>query len=69
MLKIARNKIIDEMHHNGCSVLEIANELRVDTKTIYNVIKKKNKPSLPLAASIARFFGKNIEEIFEFEDE
>ncbi len=57
------------MVQRGCTLDEIANTLGVTSRTISNVIKRKNKPSLPLAASIARFFGKDVNEIFEFEEE
>lgn len=69
MFKIKRNNIIHEMHQKGVTPTEIARELKIDVKTVYNIINKKNTPSVAMAKSFAHFFRKNIEEIFEFEEE
>jgi DNA-binding XRE family transcriptional regulator len=69
MLKIKQNKIMDEIHLQRISIPEIATKLRVTTRTLYNIIRNKNNPSLPLAQSIARCLNKDINNLFEFEEE
>lgn len=69
MLKITRNRLIEEMHSRGYSAYDIAKKLKVAPKTIYNVINKESNPSLSLAKSLASLFGKSIDNIFEFEEE
>jgi len=68
MLRIKNNKI-KELLDQGVEISEIAKTLRVTTRTIYNIINNKNNPSLPLAKSIANFFKKDIDHLFEFEEE
>ena len=69
MLRIRRNNLITKMHENSKSATEIANEIGVSYRTIYNIITKKNTPSVALAMSLANLFGVSIEHIFEFEEE
>jgi putative transcriptional regulator len=44
---------------------ELANQLGVSRQTINAIETGKYDPSLPLAFSIARLFGRPIEEIFQ----
>lgn len=46
---------------------ELAERLNVSRQTINAIETEKYDPSLPLAFSIARLFGKPIEEIFVFD--
>jgi putative transcriptional regulator len=46
---------------------ELAERLNVSRQTINAIETEKYDPSLPLAFSLARLFGKPIEEIFVFE--
>jgi putative transcriptional regulator len=48
----------------GISQGALANELRVSRQTINAIETGRYLPSLPLAFTIARFFGRAIEEIF-----
>ena len=43
---------------------ELATEVGVTRQTIYSIEKGKFIPSTLLAFKIARFFGKNVEEVF-----
>ena len=47
---------------------ELAERLRVSRQTINALETEKYDPSLPLAFSIARLFGKPVEEVFLYED-
>ncbi len=69
MLKIKRNNLIDIIYDSKMSVKEISKKAGVNEKTIYNIIKKRNTPRLTLAKTLARIFGKSIDELFEFEEE
>ena len=46
---------------------ELAERLNVSRQTINALETEKYDPSLPLAFSLARLFGKPMEEIFLFE--
>jgi putative transcriptional regulator len=46
---------------------ELAERLNVSRQTINALETEKYDPSLPLAFSIAKLFGKPMEEIFQFE--
>ena len=48
---------------------ELAQELGVTRQTIHAVENDKYNPSLDLAFKMARYFNKNIEEIFVYDDE
>ena len=48
---------------------ELAERLNVSRQTINALEAEKYDPSLPLAFSIARLFGKSMEEIFQYEPE
>jgi len=69
MLKIKRNNLIALMHDQGKTVKQIADELKISENHVYRIIKKKNTPSVSLAKSIANFFEKDIDDVFEFENE
>lgn len=46
---------------------ELADLVSVTRQTILAIEKNKYTPSLDLAFKIARAFGKNIEEVFQYE--
>ena len=48
----------------GLSQGQLAEELRVSRQTVNAIETGRYLPSLPLAFTIARFFGRYIEEIF-----
>lgn len=51
----------------GWSQAALADQLGVSRQSVNAIETGKYDPSLPLAFSIARLFGKSIEEIFEDE--
>ena len=52
----------------GLSQAELAHELGVTRQTIISIENERYTASLVLAYRIARFFGKAIEDIFDFSD-
>ncbi len=50
------------------SQADLGDKLDVSRQTINAIETSKYDPSLPLAFKIAKLFNKNIEEIFDFED-
>lgn len=48
---------------------DLANALDVSRQTLIAIEKGKFDPSLPLAFKIARYFGQQIEEMFEYDEE
>lgn len=52
----------------GLSQAELARELGVTRQTIISIENERYTASLVLAYRIARFFGKTIEDIFDFSD-
>lgn len=50
--------------HNEISQQALANEVGVTRLTIHSIEKAKFVPSTLLAFKLARFFGKNVEEVF-----
>lgn len=50
----------------GITQEELADIVEVTRQTIIAIEKSKYVPSLELAFRIARYFNKNIEEVFEY---
>jgi putative transcriptional regulator len=48
----------------GISQEELGREVGVSRQTINAIEQDRYTPSLPLAIRLARFFGRNVEEIF-----
>lgn len=48
---------------------QLANLIGVSRQAVVAVENGKYEPALPLAFRIARAFGKNVEEVFLWEDE
>ena len=49
----------------GLSQGELAAAVDVSRQTINSIEKERYTPSLPLALSLARFFGTTVEEMFD----
>jgi len=69
MMVIKKNRIKELLVKNDKTITDMAKEIDVCTKTIYNIIDKKNSPKLNLAKSIAKYFKVNMDDVFEFEEE
>ena len=52
----------------GLSQAELARNLGVTRQTIISIENERYTASLVLAYRIARFFGKSIEDVFDFSD-
>jgi putative transcriptional regulator len=52
----------------GLSQQQLAEELDVSRQTINSIETERYTPSLPLAITLARFFGKPVEEVFDADD-
>ncbi|WP_027407165.1 helix-turn-helix transcriptional regulator [Anaerovibrio sp. RM50] len=48
---------------------ELAEALGIRRETLSHLENGKYNPSLKLAMDIAKYFGKSVEEVFEFVDE
>jgi len=59
-----RNIVKDLRTERAWSQASLADQLEVSRQTINAIETGRYDPSLPLAFSIARLFGKPIEEIF-----
>ena len=59
------NRLRELRASKGWSQGELASRLSVSRQTINAIETGKYDPSLPLAFSIARLFGRSIEEIFQ----
>ena len=62
-------KIQELRKANKISQAELADEMGVTRQTIISLEKGRYNASLELAFKIARYFGKNIEEVFIFEED
>ena len=60
-----RNHVRELRGQRGWSQAELAERLDVSRQTVNAIETGKYDPSLPLAFSLARLFGKRIEELFE----
>jgi len=59
-----QNDVRKLREEHGLSQGDLARQLDVSRQTINAIETGKYLPSLPLAFSIGRFFGKPIEEVF-----
>ncbi|MBR5225346.1 MAG: helix-turn-helix transcriptional regulator [Clostridia bacterium] len=62
-----KNRVEQLRKEKGLNQDEFAKLLRVSRQTISSIERGKYNPSLDLAFDIAEFFGKTIEEIFQYE--
>ena len=59
-----RNDVRERRAAKGLSQADLAQRMDVSRQTINSIETGRYTPSLPLAISIARFFGVTVEEIF-----
>lgn len=59
-----KNDVRELRTAQGLSQGDLARALDVSRQTIISIEKGRYVPSLPLAISLARYFGKAVEEVF-----
>jgi putative transcriptional regulator len=59
-----RNRVRELREHKGISQGELAAEVGVSRQTINSIEVERYTPSLPLALTLARYFGLTVEEMF-----
>ncbi|WP_124728696.1 helix-turn-helix transcriptional regulator [Staphylospora marina] len=64
-----RNRLTVLRAEKGWTQQEVANRLGISRQTVHSVENNKFVPSVLLAFRIARLFGKNVEDIFQYEEE
>ena len=68
-MKLGNNIRKCRFEHDEISQQALANAIGVTRLTIHSIEKSKFVPSTLLALKLARFFGKNVEEIFYIVEE
>ena len=63
------NRLEELRKQRGVRQEDLAQALGVSRQTVISLEKGKYNPSLALAFKLARYFGMNIEEIFDDSDE
>ena len=63
-LYIMKNEIKSLRVERGFSQQELGRALDVSRQTINSIETERYTPSLPLAIALARYFGKQVEEVF-----
>ena len=64
-----KNRIRELRKNSGVTQDELAKTLVVTRQTVISLENERYNASLVLAHRIARYFGKNIEDIFIFEED
>jgi putative transcriptional regulator len=64
-----RNRIREQRTRQGLSQAELAAALGVSRQTVISIESGRYLPSLPLAFTIARFFGLTVDKMFDPDDE
>ncbi|HEY7122020.1 MAG TPA: helix-turn-helix transcriptional regulator [Solirubrobacterales bacterium] len=59
-----RNEVRKLRSELGLSQEGLAEKMDVSRQTINSIETERYTPSLPLAITLARFFGKSVEEVF-----
>jgi putative transcriptional regulator len=59
------NRIRELRAGRGLSQAELAKAMEVSRQTINAIETERYTPSLPLALSLARYFGLTVEEVFD----
>jgi putative transcriptional regulator len=59
------NRIRELRAGQGLSQAELAKAMEVSRQTINAIETERYTPSLPLALSLARYFGLTVEEVFD----
>ena len=60
-----RNHVRERRAERGLSQGQLAAAMSVSRQTINSIEQERYTPSLPLALSLARFFGVTVEEMFD----
>ena len=60
-----KNQVRELRTDRGLSQGQLATAMNVSRQTINSIEKERYTPSLPLALSLARFFGTTVEEMFD----
>jgi putative transcriptional regulator len=63
-----KNDVRELRTERGLSQAELAAAMKVSRQTINSIEKGRYVPSLPLALALARYFGKQVEEMFRDDD-
>lgn len=63
------NEVRELRTGKGLSQGRLAREMGVSRQTINAIETGRYTPSLPLAISLARYFGRNVEEVFHADEE
>ena len=64
-----RNRVRELRTQRDLSQAELAGALGVSRQTVISIENGRYLPSLPLAFTIARFFGTSLEKMFDPDDE
>lgn len=65
---VVKNRVRDLREAKGLSQGELAQDLGVSRQTINSIEVGRYTPSLPLALTLARYFGLRVEEMFDDSD-
>jgi putative transcriptional regulator len=68
-LVIVQNDVRTLRADKGLRQEDLARALKVSRQTINAIETGRYLPSLPLAIALARFFGKQVEELFHGDDD
>jgi putative transcriptional regulator len=60
-----KNRVRELRTEKGLSQGELAAAVDVSRQTINSIEQERYTPSLPLALTLARFFGATVEEVFD----
>jgi putative transcriptional regulator len=60
-----KNRVRELRTEKGLSQGELAAAVDVSRQTINSIEQERYTPSLPLALTLARFFGATVEEMFD----
>ena len=63
-----RNEVRSLRTGRDLSQQQLGEAMGVSRQTINSIEKERYTPSLPLAISLARYFGRPVEEIFHVDD-
>jgi putative transcriptional regulator len=59
-----KNQVRELRTEKGLSQQQLGEAMDVSRQTINSIEKERYTPSLPLAISLARYFGRTVEEVF-----
>ena len=63
-----RNRVREQRRQLGLSQAELGAALGVSRQTVISIESGRYLPSLPLAFTIARFFGQTVDKMFDPDD-